>query len=83
MSEVLRAIDYAKVLNRVFMRAKQVSKRLKVEVENELYEQGYNADKQDALDVVLDTITPHMVYHAVRAELLYLVSFDTDVEVDV
>tara|TARA_R100000963_G_scaffold34589_1_gene28640 strand:- start:380 stop:529 length:150 start_codon:yes stop_codon:yes gene_type:complete len=45
-------------------------------IENELYEQGYSADKQDVLDAVLDAITPAMVHDAVRAELLYLVSIE-------
>tara|TARA_R110000824_G_scaffold26803_2_gene91720 strand:+ start:78 stop:224 length:147 start_codon:yes stop_codon:yes gene_type:complete len=45
-------------------------------IENALYEQGYSADKQDALDAVLDAITPAMVHDAVRAEPLYLVSIE-------
>ena len=59
-------------------RSKLVATQLKVMIENALYEQGYSADKQDVLDAVLDTITPAMVHDAVRAELLYLVSLDTD-----
>lgn len=57
-------------------RYKLVATQLKVMIENELYEQGYSADKQDVLDAVLDAITPAMVHDAVRAELLYLVSIE-------
>lgn len=57
-------------------RYKLVATQLKVMIENALYEQGYSADKQDALDAVLDAITPAMVHDAVRAEPLYLVSIE-------
>ena len=74
----MRDINFTQIIAKRPERTAKVATHLKTAIENRVYRQGYDADKQDALDVVLEVIDSDLVKNAVEMEWLHLVSLASD-----